>query len=81
VLARIRVGAGPAALAVGAGSLWVASSADGTVSRIDPRTDQVTATVSVTGAPTSLTITGSSVWTGVRQTAVTTGGGHGRPRR
>ena len=65
----------------GPASVWVAGQGAGTISRIDPRTDQVTATVSVTGAPTSLTITGSSVWAGVRQTAVATGGGHGRPSR
>jgi YVTN family beta-propeller protein len=70
----IKVGRGPAALAVGPGSVWVAAQDSGTVSRIDPRTDRVTATVSVAGAPTSLTITGSRLWTGVRQTVVTTGG-------
>ena len=38
----INVGSGPTAVAVGAGSVWVANSLDGTVSRIDPGSNQVT---------------------------------------
>jgi YVTN family beta-propeller protein len=64
----------PGAVTAADGSVWVASSADGTVCRIDPRTDQVTASVSVTGTPTALAITGSRVWTGIRRTSVTPGG-------
>ena len=103
--ARVRVGDGPAALAFGAGSLWVANSLDstvsriepaslegdshdrgrerpdragrrrgrvwvanqysGTVSRIDPRRDRVAASVAVGGAPTSLTVSGGTLWVGV----------------
>jgi YVTN family beta-propeller protein len=33
---RVRVGRGPSALAIGAGSVWVANSGDGSVSRIVP---------------------------------------------
>jgi YVTN family beta-propeller protein len=33
----VRVGNGPAGIAVGEGSVWVANGLDGTVSRIDPR--------------------------------------------
>jgi hypothetical protein len=32
----------------------------------------VTATVSLTGEPTELAITGSSLWTGIRRSGVTT---------
>ena len=37
----INVGTGPTAIALGDGSVWVANSLDGTVSRIDPQTDHV----------------------------------------
>jgi virginiamycin B lyase len=74
VTATIRVGRGAAAVAAGPASVWVAGQGAGTIARIDPRTDQVTATIDLTGTPTSLTITGTSVWTAVRQTAVTTSG-------
>ena len=37
VTTSIPVGRGPAGIAVGLGSVWVANSVDGTVSRIDPR--------------------------------------------
>ena len=40
VIETINVGNGPAAVEVGAGSVWVANSFDGTVSRIDPQTDE-----------------------------------------
>jgi YVTN family beta-propeller protein len=53
-------------------SVWVADQAAGTISRIDPRTGQVTAVVGVTGAPTSLAIAGRSIWTGTRKITVTT---------
>jgi YVTN family beta-propeller protein len=52
----IPVGRDPAALATGPGSVWVAHQGSGTVSRFDPRTDQVTASVSVTGGATALAI-------------------------
>jgi YVTN family beta-propeller protein len=49
-------------LAFGDGSLWVANSLDGTVSRIDPVTDRVVDSIAVGGAPTSLTFDGRSLW-------------------
>ena len=36
----IGVGRGPTAVAVGAGAVWVANTADGTISRIDPATNR-----------------------------------------
>ena len=56
----------------GPASVWVAGQGAGTISRIDPRTDQVTASVSLIGAPTELAIAGRNVWTGTRRIAVTT---------
>jgi virginiamycin B lyase len=69
VLARVRVGGSLTALAAGAGSLWAVGS--GTITRIDPLTAQVTATLSVTGTPDSLTIAGGRVWAGMRQATET----------
>jgi virginiamycin B lyase len=51
VQARIPVAGGPAAVTVGAGAVWVASQDGGTVSRIDPASNRVVATI--TGVPTS----------------------------
>jgi YVTN family beta-propeller protein len=63
--------------AAGPGSVWVAHQGSGTVSRIDPRTDQVTASVGVAGTPTALAIDGSRIWTGIQRTAVTADGNTG----
>jgi DNA-binding beta-propeller fold protein YncE len=38
---RIPVGNGPSGIAFGADRVWVANGLDGTVSAIDPRTDEV----------------------------------------
>jgi YVTN family beta-propeller protein len=48
---RIRVGAGPLAVAVGGGAVWVTNRDDRSVTRIDPRTNAVTATIRLTSAP------------------------------
>jgi DNA-binding beta-propeller fold protein YncE len=45
VAATIPVGSHPAVLAAGAGSLWVANLADGSLSRIDPHSNRVIATI------------------------------------
>ena len=52
----------PAALVFDDGALWVANSNDATVSRIDPATGAVTATIPVASGPTALTTAGGSVW-------------------
>lgn len=49
--ASITVGGAPDHLTFGAGSIWTANSADGTVSRVDPASNQVVATVAA-GSPT-----------------------------
>lgn len=45
------------------GSVWVANSLDGTVSRIDPQTNAVTATIAVGEGPTAIAAGGGGVWT------------------
>src|SRR5205814_2478277 len=47
------VGSNPTAIAVGAGSVWVGSLDDGTVSRVDPKTNAVRRTVN-TGGPDAI---------------------------
>jgi YVTN family beta-propeller protein len=57
----IEVGTRPSAIASGAGSLWIADAADGTVSRVDPETLHVL-TIPVGGGPTAVTVAYGSVW-------------------
>ena len=52
----------PTGVAVGGGSVWVANSGDGTVTRIDPKTDKVSATIAVGGSPQAITVAGGRVW-------------------
>jgi YVTN family beta-propeller protein len=67
VVATIPVGDGPGEMAVGAGSIWVVNSGDGSLSRIDPATNAVTATIPV-GSPATDTLfifvrsNGEQVW-------------------
>ena len=60
-LASIAVGNGPSGVAVGAGAVWVANRRDGTVSRIDPKTE-VTETVPVGREPRAVAADGDGVW-------------------
>jgi YVTN family beta-propeller protein len=66
-ITRIRVGRLPTAVAVGADAVWVANSLDGTVSRIEPRTRTVEATIEVGQRPQDLTVAGGLVWVTVRE--------------
>jgi YVTN family beta-propeller protein len=50
-----------------AGSVWVANGGDGTVSRIDPRTDEVIETIPVGHRPQGIAVAGGAVWTTVRR--------------
>ncbi len=61
VVAPIRVGNGPTGIAFGDGSAWVANSLDGTVSRIDPATNSVAATIPTGGTPTGVAVDASGV--------------------
>jgi YVTN family beta-propeller protein len=58
---QFAVGRGPSAAAVGAGSVWVANRRDGTVSRVDADTRQIT-TIDVGGDPSALAFGGGSLW-------------------
>jgi YVTN family beta-propeller protein len=58
---RVRVGTGPSAIAA-AGAVWVANTLDGTVSRIDPGREVVTATVQVGDGPSALAVSPGAVW-------------------
>ena len=61
VLRTVRVGRLPRAVAVGAGSVWVANERDRTVTRIDPGTLD-TETIAVGGVPTDIAAGEGGVW-------------------
>lgn len=60
----IAVGQQPTGIAVGAGSVWVASG-NGTVSRIDPTTDRVVITIDVGGTPSGIAVGAGTVWVSI----------------
>jgi YVTN family beta-propeller protein len=62
VSARVKVGDAPRSVAVAGGSVWVANSGDGTLSRIDLQSNEVIDTVNVGGTPTEMVVAGGSVW-------------------
>ncbi|MEA2159958.1 MAG: hypothetical protein QOD66_2338 [Solirubrobacteraceae bacterium] len=62
LVAAVPVGARPAAVAFGSGSLWVANLDDQTVSRIDPKALRTVRTISVGAAPTGIAFGGGRVW-------------------
>jgi YVTN family beta-propeller protein len=62
LLADIPVGSSPAQVAAGAGALWVANEAGGTVSRIDPHTRAVSQTITVGNGPAALAVGARGVW-------------------
>jgi len=61
ITAQYAVGREPGAMVAGAGSLWVANTQDGTVSRIDRDPNQVV-TIDVRGEPTGLAFGAGSLW-------------------
>jgi YVTN family beta-propeller protein len=62
----IRVGDGPTSVAFGAGAVWVTNTFAGTVSRIDPATNEVVRTIPVGNAPTGIAVAGGLVWVAVQ---------------
>jgi YVTN family beta-propeller protein len=62
VTASIPVGASPIDAVVAAGAVWVANTAQGTVSRIDPTANTVTATIPVGRDPVGLAAGFGSIW-------------------
>lgn len=57
----LRVGEGPAGVAVDHGAIWVANLLDGTVSRLDPDLGEVSRQGQV-GTPTAITVGADAVW-------------------
>ena len=63
VLGRaIRVGTDPVAVAVGAGAVWVADAAEGSVKKIDPTTRAVVATTRVGRWPSGVAVARGTTW-------------------
>jgi YVTN family beta-propeller protein len=62
----IRVGDEPMAIAYGAGSVWVANGADGTLSRIDVQTNRVVDTVAVGNRPSGIAVGAGGIWVTVQ---------------
>ena len=62
IMHAIGVGNAPAAIAAGAGALWVANAQDGTVSRIDPEHNAVVATIRVGDGPAAVAAGADRVW-------------------
>jgi YVTN family beta-propeller protein len=56
------VGREPEAIAVGAGGVWVANRADGTVSWVNPDAAKVVETIRVGNSPDAVTVGGGKVW-------------------
>jgi YVTN family beta-propeller protein len=63
ITSQYRVGRGPSSLAVGAGSVWVANSRDGTIARITPGRREV-ATIDTGGEPAALAFGAGYLWVG-----------------
>ena len=61
----VPVGDGPVSVAFGAGAVWVANAAAGTVSRIDPKTNEVE-TIEVGNAPAGIAVARGLVWVSVQ---------------
>ncbi len=61
ITSQYRLGSAPGAVAQGAGSIWVASPADGTVSRLYPEEDRVDV-IDVGASPVGLAFGGGSLW-------------------
>jgi streptogramin lyase len=62
VVQRIAVGNGPSGVAGGYGSVWVANSSDGTLSRIDATTGVVAKPIALGGGATDVAAGYRAVW-------------------
>ena len=70
VVARIRVGASPLAVADAFGSVWVSNGDGGTVTRIDPVTNRVIATIPVGPVPYQMAPVDGRLWVSTQTSAV-----------
>jgi YVTN family beta-propeller protein len=59
-------------IAYGAGAVWVANSRDGTVSRIDPATSRVVATIHLGNSPRRIAVGAGKVWVTVQAASAAT---------
>jgi YVTN family beta-propeller protein len=67
----IPVGDGPVAIAFGEGSVWVANANDHTISRIDPKTNDVTATIKLGNVtPRGIAVGEGKVWVTVQAPSI-----------
>jgi len=62
IVSEIAVGGAPADVAAGPDAVWVTNANDGTVSRIDPSTNDVRQTIDVGGGPAGVAVGGGAVW-------------------
>ncbi len=62
VVGHVVVGRRPVALAIGHGSVWVANTYDGTVSRIDPERREVIRTIGIGAPVVDLAVASDAVW-------------------
>lgn len=62
MVATIPVGSGPAGIAIGEGSVWVTNRFDGTVSRINPSTNEVLKEIPVGLDPRGIVVGFGDVW-------------------
>lgn len=63
---QIPVEEGASAIASGAGAIWVANTTAGTISRIDPATNDVVETIETGNAPIGVVFSDDLVWVAVR---------------
>ena len=61
----IYVGGGARGVAVAGGSVWVANAARGTVTRVDPRSNEITGVIRIGNAPRALASDGEQLWASV----------------
>lgn len=62
IVASVRVGARPGAIAIGDGVAWIVNTGSDTVVRVDLETRTVTREVDVGRGPTGIVVAGGSVW-------------------
>jgi DNA-binding SARP family transcriptional activator/streptogramin lyase len=62
VRTTVAVGNDPVAVVVAAGSIWVASGSDETISRVDPSRGRVVETIKLGASPTALAVDRDGVW-------------------
>jgi len=67
VLRRIPVGAGPNAVAVGGGAVWVTNRDDRSLTRIDPATNRVVRTIPLAAPPYGVRFAHGRLWVTVQR--------------